>query len=102
MSSPTLVDAAPTQPPPSTSLHTEPLTGAIGAVVEGIELAGPLTQEEVAELRAAVHRHRVVFLRDQHLSMDAHRRLGEHLGALAVSPLHQLLGTGRTMSTIED
>lgn len=80
----------------------EPLTGAIGAVIHGIDLAGPLTDAQLLDLRAALHRHRVVFLRGQQLSLQEHRYLGEQLGTLAVSPLHRLLGTGRTVSTIED
>jgi alpha-ketoglutarate-dependent taurine dioxygenase len=88
--------------PSSAALRVEPLTRAIGAVVDGIDLGGRLVDEELGGLRAAIHRHRVVFLRGQHLSLEEHRRLGEQLGRLAVSPLHRLLGTGRTMSTIED
>lgn len=80
----------------------EPLTRAIGAVIDGLDLARPLADAELGDLRAAVHRHRVVFLRGQHLSLDEHRRLGEQLGPLVVSPLHRMLGTGRTVSTIED
>jgi taurine dioxygenase len=87
---------------PSTALHIEPLTTAIGAVVDGIDLTGRLTDGELRDLRAAIHRHGVVFLRGQHLSLDEHRQLGEQLGPLAVSPLHQLLGTARTVSTIAD
>jgi alpha-ketoglutarate-dependent taurine dioxygenase len=87
---------------PSTALRIEPLTSAIGAVVDGIDLTERLTDAELRDLRAAIHRHRVVFLRGQHLSLDEHRRLGEQLGLLAVSPLHQLLGTARTVSTIVD
>jgi taurine dioxygenase len=84
------------------SLRIEPLTSAIGAVVDGIDLASFLTDAELCDLRAAVHRHGVVFLRGQDLSLEEHRRLGEQLGPLAVSPLHQILGSGRTVSTIED
>jgi taurine dioxygenase len=87
---------------PSAVLRVEPLTSAIGAVVDGIDLTGPLADGELRDLQAAIHRHRVVFLRGQHLSLEEHRRLGERLGPLAVSPLHHLLGSGRTVSTIED
>jgi taurine dioxygenase len=83
-------------------LRIEPLTRAIGAVVDGIDLASRLTDDELCALREAIHRHRVVFLRGQHLSLEEHRRLGEQLGPLTVSPLHQLLGSGRTVSLIED
>jgi alpha-ketoglutarate-dependent taurine dioxygenase len=84
------------------ALRIEPLTSAIGAVVDGIDLTDRLTDGDLRGLRVAIHRHRVVFLRDQHLSLEEHRRLGERLGPLAVSPLHQLLGTARTVSTIMD
>ncbi len=80
----------------------EPLTRAIGAVIDGIDLAGRLTDAELRDLRAAIHRHRVVFLRGQQLSLEEHRHLGEQFGPLAVSPLHRLLGTIRTVSTIKD
>lgn len=91
-----------TVPVASAALHVEPLTAAIGAVIEGLDLAAPLSEEVLGGLRAAIHRHRVVFLRGQHLSLDQHRDLGERLGPLGVSPLHRLLGTDRTVSTIED
>jgi taurine dioxygenase len=87
---------------PTALPRIEPLTSAIGAIVDGIDLAGHLSDEEVTGLRAAIHRHRVVFVRGQHLSLEEHRRLGEHLGPLTVSPLHRLLGTERTVSAIED
>jgi taurine dioxygenase len=87
---------------PSSTTCIEPLTGAIGAVIDGVDLTEPLTEGGRRDLRAAIHRHRVVFLRGQHLSLEEHRRLGEQLGPLEVSPLHRLLGTSRTVSTIED
>jgi taurine dioxygenase len=88
--------------PSYTTLRIEPLTSAIGAVIEGIDLGKRLADWELRDLRAAIHRHRVVFLRGQHLSLEQHRHLGEQFGPLAVSPLHRLLGTSRTVSTIED
>jgi taurine dioxygenase len=80
----------------------EPLTNAIGAVVHGIDLAVDLSDGDLRELRMAIHRHGVVFLRGQHLSLEEHHHLGERFGPLAVSPLHRLLGSGRTVSTITD
>ena len=84
------------------ALRTTPLTRAIGATVDGVDLRGPLADSTVAELRAAVVRHGVVFLRDQQLGPDDLQALGSRFGRLAVSPLHALLGTGRTASVIED
>ena len=39
------------------------VAGAIGAVVGGIRIGGDVSPAAVAELRAALLRHRVVFLR---------------------------------------
>ncbi len=83
-------------------LRTTPLTRAIGATVDGVDLRGPLDDDAVAQLRAAVLRHKVVFLRDQHFGAEDLQALGARFGRLAVSPLHTLLGTGRKVSVIED
>lgn len=92
----------PTLAPVRPALRTTPLTRSIGAVVEGIDLRGRPDDEVVAGLRAAVLRHGVVFLRQQDLGPDDLAALGARFGRLAVSPLHALLGTGRTVSVIED
>jgi taurine dioxygenase len=64
----------------STQLHVEPLAGAIGAVVTGVDLAD-VDDATVAELRAIWLEHLVVFFRDQDLDADAFlgfaRRWGE-------------------------
>jgi taurine dioxygenase len=54
----------------STQLHVEPLAGAIGAVVTGVDLAD-LDDATLAELRAIWLEHLVVFFRDQELDADA-------------------------------
>ncbi len=57
--------------------------GAIGAVVGGIQISGPVDPAAVAELRAALLRHKVVFLRGQHGATDADQRaFAELLGPL--------------------
>lgn len=88
--------------PAPAHLEVTPLTRAIGARVDGIDLRHPLAEATVDRLRAAVLRHRVVFLRDQDLAPDVLPALAARFGRLAVSPLHRLLGTGRTTSVIED
>src|SRR3954465_1189981 len=42
------------------------LGGRIGALIEGVELGPDLSADEVAAIRAALLRHKVVFFRDQH------------------------------------
>jgi taurine dioxygenase len=64
----------------STELRVEPLAGAIGAVVTGVDLTR-VDDAAVAELRALWLEHLVLFFRDQELDADAFlavaRRFGE-------------------------
>jgi len=45
--------------------------GVIGAVVGGVRIGGDVGVAQLAELRAALLRHRVIFLRDQQQATDA-------------------------------
>ena len=64
---------------PFRQIEVAQVGGAIGAVVGGVQIGGDLAPEAVAEVRAALLRHRVIFLRDQHHLTDA----GQHaFGAL--------------------
>jgi alpha-ketoglutarate-dependent taurine dioxygenase len=57
--------------------------GVIGAVVEGVRADGEVNPAVLAELRAALLRHKVVFLRDQHgLTDDDQRDFARLLGPL--------------------
>ncbi|MEN9646835.1 MAG: hypothetical protein RL238_3504 [Actinomycetota bacterium] len=71
-------------------LEIEPLTGTLGAVVHGVDLTRPLAADETAAVRAAAVRHRVIFLRDQHLSPGQQVEFARHFGTL--TPAHPLVG----------
>lgn len=45
-----------------------PLTGSVGASVEGISLSEPLSSEQFEQLREGFRRHCVLVFRDQHLA----------------------------------
>jgi taurine dioxygenase len=70
-------------------IEIDPLTGTLGAVVAGLDLRR-LGAPEVAVVRAAVLRHRVLFFRDQHLGPDEQVALGRQFGEL--TPAHPLVG----------
>ena len=54
---------------------------AVGAVVSGLALAGPLAEGHAADLRAALFAHGVLFLRDQsHIGFAQHLALAEVFG----------------------
>jgi taurine dioxygenase len=83
-------------------LEAERLTGSIGAVLHGVDLAVPLPRHDVERLRGLVAEHQVVFARDQHLNEEQHRELASQFGALSIHPVGQLTGSGRAISVIDD
>jgi taurine dioxygenase len=88
---------------PSTGgLGVERLTGAIGAVIHGLDLAAPLADRDVAHVRELVAEHHVLFVRGQHLDEGQHRTLASRFGALSTHPVSQLTGSGRALSVIDD
>jgi len=69
-------------------LHVEALGPVIGAVVHGVDLAQPLADGAIAEIRAALLKHQVIFFEDQHLSAAQQRDFAARFGALHVHPLY--------------
>jgi len=65
-----------------------PLTPAIGAVIEGVNLAVPLDDEALAEVRAALLDRQVLFFRDQALTPVQHRDFAARFGDLHTHPLY--------------
>jgi taurine dioxygenase len=61
---------------------------AIGANVEGLDLADPMSDETVAALKDALHDRLVLFFADQRLTPAAHRTFASHFGPLHVHPIY--------------
>lgn len=53
--------------PLASTFRLRPVTGVIGAEIEGVNLSAPLAPTTTAALRAALDRHLVLFVRDQSL-----------------------------------
>ena len=64
------------------------LTPTIGAVVENADLSKPLEHEEIAEIRAALLAHKVIFFEDQQLTPTEQRDFAARFGALHTHPLY--------------
>lgn len=64
-----------------------PVTGAIGADIEGLDASQAQSPAVVAELRRALSRFSVLFLRDQSLDDTSFLRFAEHFGEIGHSPL---------------
>jgi taurine dioxygenase len=76
-----------------TSTDVVQLGGRIGARIDGVRLGGDLSDDAVAEIRAALLRHKVVFFREQHdLGDDQHIAFAERFGPLTTA--HPTVNTG--------
>ncbi|HXB37229.1 MAG TPA: TauD/TfdA family dioxygenase [Acidimicrobiales bacterium] len=72
-----------TRTPP---LTIEPVAGALGASVTGLDLTKVTTSDELEGLRRALADHLVVFLPEQDLSLDDLERVTDLLGGRDVTP----------------
>jgi len=71
----------------SATLTIAPLTCAIGAEVTNINLGAASRDPAVMQdIRAALLRHKVLFFRDQKLTLDQHEAFGRQFGELAIHP----------------
>ena len=71
------------------TLRVTPRDAALGATVEGIDLAQPLSDELVEEVRDALHRHEVLFFPGQGIAPAAQVEVGRRFGTLHT---HSVLG----------
>jgi taurine dioxygenase len=53
-------------------LKITPYSPCVGAVIEGIDLREPVSDEHMLQMRAALRDHGVIFLRDQQISPEQH------------------------------
>lgn len=70
-------------------ITVEPISGALGAEIGGVDLTRPLDDETVAELRQAWRDYLVIFFRDQHMMPDDQLRFVGYFGEPEVYPLVQ-------------
>ena len=68
-------------------IDVQPVTGALGADIFGIDLAARLDNETVSEIHDAFLDHLVLFFRDQYLTPDQLKDFARHFGDLHVHPL---------------
>lgn len=63
-----------------------PLSPTIGAELLGVDLAGPLDDSLIAEIRCALLEFKVVFFRDQHIDRAQHIAFSRRFGELEIHP----------------
>jgi taurine dioxygenase len=68
----------------SRAFDVAPVTPRLGAELIGLDLAGELSEEVIADVRAALLRHRVVFFRDQRIGIDEQTAFASRFGEITV------------------
>lgn len=71
------------------AIEVEPVAGALGAEVRGVDLRQPLGDASRRALEDAWMRHQVLFFRDQPLSVEQHKAFARSFGELHVHPVLQ-------------
>src|SRR3546814_7482877 len=69
-----------------TRLQVAPLTPHIGAEIAGIDLREEQDDRAIAEIRAALLRHKVIFFRDQDITPAQHIAFARRFGRLEIHP----------------
>jgi len=68
------------------TLEVQPLAGALGAEIVGVDLAQPLEPRQFAEIRRAFREYLVIFFRDQDLTPQQHEAFTARFGPLSRVP----------------
>ena len=62
------------------------LSPHIGAVIHGVDLSKPLGNQQFQEIHDALMESKVIFFRDQTLTVDQHKAFGRLFGELHIHP----------------
>jgi taurine dioxygenase len=68
------------------TIGIEPLSPTIGAEISGVQMSGALSEQQVAEIRSALLDWKVIFFRDQDISVEEHIAFGALFGELEIHP----------------
>ena len=68
-------------------IEVQPIAGACGAEIQGVDLAASIDDAEtIADVRQALLDHCVIFFRDQQLEPEQHKALARRFGKIFVHP----------------
>ena len=84
--------AKPPTPPaavaPPSGVTVTPISSAIGAIIEGVDLREPISPELQQYLEQVLIAHQVVFFRNQPLTAEQHCRFARQFGDLHIHPIY--------------
>lgn len=64
------------------TIAVRPLSPALGAEVDGVDLSKPLGEAQLADIRKAIADHLVLVFRDQDITSEDHKRFARRFGTL--------------------
>lgn len=70
------------------SLTITPLSSALGAQIDGVDLTLPLTEEQRIAIEQALLTHQVIFFRNQSITPQQQARFAAHFGDLHIHPIY--------------
>jgi taurine dioxygenase len=76
----------------SNQISVHPIAGTVGAEVHGVDLSQDLSDETIADIRAALLAHGVIFFRNQTLDHAAQKSFARRFGPIFVHPNFKGLG----------
>ena len=68
------------------SIKVSPISGALGALITGVELKDPLKDYVFAEIYKAFLEYKVIFFKDQELNPETQLRFGKMFGQPIIYP----------------
>ena len=71
------------------TIETHRIAGSLGAEVSGVDLSEDLTDDVLAEIRAALLDNCVIFFRDQRLTPEQQLRFARRWGEIHLHPFMQ-------------
>jgi taurine dioxygenase len=67
-------------------IAVEPISGALGAEISGVDLSKDLSNEEFDAVHRAFLDHQVIFFRDQKINHEQHKAFARRFGTLNIHP----------------
>ncbi len=67
-------------------IEVTPISGALGAEIDGVDLSRPVDDETFAEIRRAFDENLIVFFRDQKITPEQHLAFGARFGEFDIHP----------------
>ena len=83
------------------TFNVQSLTPHIGAEIEGVDLARPLSNEQVQDIHDAWMDWKLLVFRDQVLNRDEHKAFGRRFGRLHVHPMQHQYGGDPEILTVK-